>query len=98
LNADCAEAENSSALYVSPAARRRRRVFGEALVKFLRYPDLVARGVVRSRMTLHRLIKTQGFPPGVLISPNARAWDEAEIDLWVKNRPNSKKALTRDSA
>ncbi len=49
-------------------------------MKWVRYPDLVAKGVVNSRMTLKRIIDSQDFPPGVLITPNARAWDEAEVD------------------
>jgi len=32
-------------------------------------------------MTLKRLIDAQGFPPGVLITPNARAWDEAGVAM-----------------
>ena len=35
-------------------------------MKLIRYPGLVAKGVVNSRMTLKRLIDMQGFPPGVL--------------------------------
>ena len=31
-------------------------------MKLIRYNDLVAKGVVNSRMTLKRLIDTQGFP------------------------------------
>jgi predicted DNA-binding transcriptional regulator AlpA len=64
--------------------------------KFLRYKDLVDRGVVRSRMTLHRLIKTQQFPTGRLISPNTRAWTEAEIDIWVSDRPTAPKQSGRE--
>ncbi len=60
-------------------------------MKFLRYPDLVARGVVRSRMTLKRLIDGQGFPTGVLLTPNCRAWTEAEVDAWLASRPVARK-------
>jgi predicted DNA-binding transcriptional regulator AlpA len=52
-------------------------------VKLLRYNDLVARAVVASRMTLWRLIREYNFPEGKLITPNARAWDEAEVDAWI---------------
>ena len=64
-------------------------------MKLIRYPDLVAKGVVKSRMTLKRLIDDRGFPPGVLITPNARAWDEAEVDEWVKRRPAARKQWVR---
>jgi predicted DNA-binding transcriptional regulator AlpA len=55
-------------------------------VKLIRYNDLVARGVVASRMTLWRLIREYNFPEGKLITPNARAWDEAEVDAWIASR------------
>jgi predicted DNA-binding transcriptional regulator AlpA len=59
----------------------------------LRFPDLIARGLFNSRMTLKRAIDTQGFPPGVLITPNARVWDEAAIDAWLASRPATRKAV-----
>jgi predicted DNA-binding transcriptional regulator AlpA len=64
-------------------------------MKWIRYPDLVAKGVVNSRMTLKRLIDTRGFPPGVLITPNARAWDERDVDAWIAARPAARKPSTR---
>jgi len=64
-------------------------------MKWIRYPDLVARGVVNSRMTLKRLIDSQDFPPGVLITPNARAWNEDEVDAWIAARPAARKPSTR---
>ena len=60
-------------------------------MRLIRYPDLVEKGVVKSRMTLHRLIRDEGFPPGVLVSPNSRAWIEEEVDAWVMSRPSAKK-------
>jgi predicted DNA-binding transcriptional regulator AlpA len=64
-------------------------------VKMIRYRDLVAKGIVKSRMTLWRIIDSQGFPPGVLITPNARAWDESEVDAWIAGRPSARKPSTR---
>jgi predicted DNA-binding transcriptional regulator AlpA len=64
-------------------------------MKLIRYPDLVAKGIVNSRMTLKRLIDTQDFPPGVLITPNARAWDETAVDAWIASRPAARKPSTR---
>jgi predicted DNA-binding transcriptional regulator AlpA len=63
-------------------------------MKYLRFPDLQARGVVNSRMTLKRLIDNQGFPPGVLLTPNARAWTEAEVNEWLASRPVARKPAT----
>jgi predicted DNA-binding transcriptional regulator AlpA len=62
--------------------------------RLIRYPDLVTKGVVNSRMTLWRLIRDQAFPEGVLITPNRRAWDEAAVDAWIASRPTSKKPGT----
>jgi predicted DNA-binding transcriptional regulator AlpA len=65
-------------------------------MKLLRYPDLVAMGVINSRPTLARMIATQNFPPGQLISPNARAWEESEVIAWVRTRPQSRKEKNYD--
>jgi predicted DNA-binding transcriptional regulator AlpA len=67
-------------------------------MKWIRYNDLVAKGIVNSRMTLKRLIDFQGFPAGVLITPNARAWDEAEVDEWISTRPAARKPSTRKAS
>jgi predicted DNA-binding transcriptional regulator AlpA len=66
-------------------------------MSLIRYRGLVAKGVVNSRMTLKRIIDSQGFPPGVLITPNARAWNEAEVDAWIASRPAARKASTRNA-
>jgi predicted DNA-binding transcriptional regulator AlpA len=63
----------------------------EAEMNLLRFPDLVERGIVNSRMTLKRLIESQGFPPGLLITPNARAWNESEVEAWIASRPITRK-------
>jgi predicted DNA-binding transcriptional regulator AlpA len=67
-------------------------------MRMLRFPDLIARGLFNSRMTLKRAIDAQGFPPGILITPNARAWDETEIDAWLANRPSGKKTVRQKAA
>jgi predicted DNA-binding transcriptional regulator AlpA len=64
-------------------------------MKLIHYNDLVERGVVHSRMTLKRLIDTQGFPPGRLVTPNSRAWTESEVDQWVEGRPVARKTQAR---
>jgi predicted DNA-binding transcriptional regulator AlpA len=55
-------------------------------MKFLRFTDLVALGIVRNRMTLGRWVRDHGFPPGVLLGPNSRAWSEAEVRSWLASR------------
>jgi len=56
-------------------------------VKFLRFNDLVERGIVSNRPCLHLWIKNYGFPRGVLLGPNTRAWREDEIEAWLASRP-----------
>jgi hypothetical protein len=52
----------------------------------LRFSDLKARGIVANWPTLNRWIATQGFPPGIKLGPNSRAWTEDEIDRWLTTR------------
>jgi Prophage CP4-57 regulatory protein (AlpA) len=65
------------------------------IAKFLGYIDLVEAGIINNRVTLNRLIKTQQFPPGRLLGPNTRAWEEKEIELWLASRP-VKQAVPRE--
>jgi predicted DNA-binding transcriptional regulator AlpA len=65
-------------------------------MKLIDYNALVEKGVVNSRMTLKRLIDDHGFPPGILVTPNARRWDEDLVDAWVANRPTARKPFTRN--
>jgi hypothetical protein len=61
--------------------------------KRLRYRDLVARGIVKNRVTLRNWIEKLGFPPGQLTGPNTRTWDEdTEIEPWLATRPTAPKA------
>src|SRR5262249_52782168 len=55
---------------------------------FLRFSDLVARGIVNNRVTLSNWIATCGFPPGRLIGPNTRAWTDSEVAEWLTSRPS----------
>jgi predicted DNA-binding transcriptional regulator AlpA len=62
------------------------------LARQLRYRDLKERGLFNNRVTLGLWIKEQGFPPGRLVGPNTRLWDEAEIAAWLASRPTEPKA------
>lgn len=55
-------------------------------VKYLRYADLVERQIVNNRTTLARWIKDYGFPAGVLLGPNSRAWPADQVDGWLEAR------------
>lgn len=54
--------------------------------KLLRFSDLKAAGIVRSRMQLKRLQEGAGFPPGFRLSANTRVWRQSEIQLWIERR------------
>jgi hypothetical protein len=62
--------------------------------KQLRYADLLALGIVNNRVSLSNWIHGQGFPPGRLIGPNSRAWDESEVQRWLDSRPVTAKKPT----
>ena len=55
-------------------------------MKYLRFSDLAERGILRNRATLSRWIQELGFPRGVLLGPNTRAWTEEEVDARLAVR------------
>ena len=57
---------------------------------YWRFNDLKRLGIVTNRMTLWRWIKDQGFPEGVLLGPNSRAWPVPEVCDWLKTRKSRK--------
>ena len=52
----------------------------------LRFADLKARGIVGNWPTLLRWIAAEGFPAGLALGPNSRAWPEAEVMAWLETR------------
>lgn len=52
----------------------------------LRFADLQARGIVRNREQLRVLIAAHNFPGGFMLSPNARVYDQAEVEGWLEER------------
>jgi predicted DNA-binding transcriptional regulator AlpA len=53
-------------------------------MKYLRYSDLVERGLVRNRMTLWRWVKSGHFPAPVELGPNTRAWPEPSVEEFER--------------
>ena len=76
--------------YVS--GRKRKRVEVSEVEKFLRFKDLVARGIVKNWTTLLRWIREEGFHEPVKLGPNTTAWPESEIEKWKASRPRVQKA------
>lgn len=55
-------------------------------MKFLRFSDLKSLGVVGNWVTLRRWIEREGFPPGIKLGPNTRAWEQSEVEAWLAGR------------
>ena len=83
----------------SPHLRQvdRGRGSGDAIVPhlpvYIRMRHLREAGIVGNWQQLGRLIEHYGFPAGVLLSPNVRAWDKAEVERWLANRPVERKVI-----
>jgi predicted DNA-binding transcriptional regulator AlpA len=60
---------------------------------YVRFHDIKAAGIARNWPTLTRLIEEDGFPPGVMLSPNIRAWKLDEIEAWLVTRPVERKPV-----
>ncbi len=54
--------------------------------KLLRFADLKSANIVTNWPQLRRLIDGSGFPPGFLLTPACRVWDNREIEAWVDKR------------
>jgi hypothetical protein len=67
---------------------------GGALPVLVRFADLKAAGIAGNWPHLLRLIDQCGFPSGILLSRNIRAWDAASVREWLAARPTARKAVT----
>jgi predicted DNA-binding transcriptional regulator AlpA len=66
--------------------------------KYLRFRDLVARGVVNNRMTLRRWIAAGTFPAPVSLGPNTKAWLVDEVEAAEAARLAERDARTTRAA
>jgi hypothetical protein len=66
--------------------------------RLVRFSDLKERGIVCNWPTLRRLVEGAGFPPGIRLGAQARAWPEAEIDAWLESRRIPAPAQTQGGA
>jgi hypothetical protein len=64
---------------------------GRPLAKpvWLRFQDLKTRGIIGSWPLLRRRIEHDGFPTGIMLGANTRAWLESEVDAWLASRPTA---------
>ena len=66
--------------------------------KLLRFSDLKTRNIVKNGPTLLRWIEREGFPLGMLLGPNTRAWREADIEAWLATRDLRKPSRSTSEA
>ena len=59
---------------------------------FVRFRDIKAAGIAHSWTQLMRLIDDEGFPFGMMLSANMRAWRLDKIEAWLDGRPTERKA------
>lgn len=55
----------------------------------LRFNDLKARNIIRSRMTLKRAMEQHGFPQPIRLSTRSVAWDEMAVAAWLQQRSSA---------
>jgi hypothetical protein len=66
---------------------------GGALPTLVRFSDLKAAGITDNWPHLMRLIDQCGFPSGILLSRNIRAWDATLVRQWLASRPSERKLI-----
>jgi predicted DNA-binding transcriptional regulator AlpA len=64
-------------------------------LQLYRFSDLVALNILTSRAQLAKMIKCDGFPKGVLLSPQMRAWRASDVEAWLASRPTEIKPRGR---
>jgi prophage regulatory protein len=55
-------------------------------MKVLSFRDLRDKGIPFTRQHIHKLVQRGEFPRPVKIGDKTNAWDEPEIDEYLKNR------------
>jgi predicted DNA-binding transcriptional regulator AlpA len=55
--------------------------------EWLRFADLKREKIVSNHPTLIRWIESEGFPPGIWLGPNTRAWRRSWIEASLASRP-----------
>jgi predicted DNA-binding transcriptional regulator AlpA len=55
--------------------------------ELLRFKDLQRHNVAKSWPQLRYMQKHYGFPVGILLGANTRAWSVQEVKKWLETRP-----------
>jgi hypothetical protein len=59
---------------------------------YVRFADLRAWGIVENYTQLNNLIDTTGFPEGILIGKNTRAFPLHLVEAFLRSRPTARRA------
>jgi predicted DNA-binding transcriptional regulator AlpA len=62
-----------------------------SITRYVRFRDLVTAGIVGNWPTLLRLIECEGFPVGIMIGRNTRAWALDDVESWLAARLGARK-------
>jgi predicted DNA-binding transcriptional regulator AlpA len=65
------------------------------LPELLRFSDLKRLGYVNSHSALRDLQSREGFPRGLMLSPNVRVWRADEIAAWLATRSSESELVRR---
>jgi len=63
------------------------------LPQYCRFHDLIAANIATNWPQLIRVIDSEGFPEGVLLSRNIRAWLVDDVRAWLARRPTGRKKI-----
>lgn len=66
--------------------------------RLYRFSDLRSANIVNNWPQLRRLQDHHDFPRGFLLSPNARAWDADEVEIWLNARRMASADLPAEGA
>jgi len=62
------------------------------LTVFVRYSDLVAAKIINNYTTLNNLIDFDGFPQGIMLGRNTRAFPLHQVEAWLRSRPTARRS------
>jgi predicted DNA-binding transcriptional regulator AlpA len=63
-----------------------------------RFCDLVAANITTSWAQLRNQIEREGFPRGVMLSKNVRAWAIRDVEAWLAERSSAPKVVNVEKA
>jgi predicted DNA-binding transcriptional regulator AlpA len=67
-------------------------------LELLRFKDLRRLGVVSSWPQLRYMQERYGFPTGLLLGANSRAWRAIDVERWLASRPSEPSAHVMERA